>query len=314
MITGYLGRGAVYPTMRVAIGGSSGFVGSALTRALEEDGCEVVRLVRGSPSPGSEARSWDPSRGRLEAGALEGCDAVVSLSGENIAGGRWTRNRKRRILESRTKSVSLLSSVMGSMQDPPKTLVCASAVGYYGGDTGDAVLDETSPAGDDFLAEVCREWETAAQAARDAGLRVAHLRFGIVLHPSGGALGRMLLPFKLGLGGPMGHGRQWMSWLTLRESVHIVRFALEHRECDGAVNAVSPNPALNAEFARALGKAVHRPARLRMPAWLIRMALGEMGESLLLSGQRVRPKRLEEMGYSFLDPELDVALRGFWGE
>ncbi|HEU4598061.1 MAG TPA: TIGR01777 family oxidoreductase [Pyrinomonadaceae bacterium] len=299
--------------MKIIVTGSTGLVGSALVRSLLSEGHQVTRMVRGGSqtfrAPGTSAVSWNPERGTVEAAELEGHDAAVHLAGESIAGGRWTEEKKRRILDSRVKSTRLLAETLAGLRDKPKVLVSASAIGFYG-NRGDEVLREESVSGEDFLSEVCREWEKAALPASQAGIRVVHLRIGIVLSADGGALAQMLTPFKFGLGGPIGGGRQYMSWVALDDVVGIIKHALAHEEVRGPVNTVAPQPATNAEFVKALGRALNRPAVLPMPAFALRLALGkEMADSLLLTSARVEPARLKATGYHFAHPELEGALR-----
>ena len=299
--------------MKIIVTGSTGLVGTALVRSLLAEGHQVTRMVRGGSqtfrAPGTSAVSWDPEKGTVDAAELEGHDAAVHLAGEPVAGGRWTEEKKRRIRESRVKSTRLLAETLASLKDKPKVLVSASAIGFYG-DRGEEVLHEESASGEDFLSEVCREWEKAALAASQAGIRVVHLRIGIVLSPEGGALAQMLTPFKFGLGGPIGGGKQYMSWVALDDVVGIIKHALTHEEVRGPVNTVAPHPVTNAEFVKALGRALNRPAVLPMPAFALRLALGkEMADSLLLGGARVEPARLKATGYQFAYPELDGALR-----
>jgi uncharacterized protein (TIGR01777 family) len=232
----------------------------------------------------------------------------VHLAGENIASGRWTAARRAAIRESRVTGTRLLAEGIGRLSRPPATLVCASAVGYYG-DRGDERLTESSGAGRGFLAEVCQAWEAAAAPAAAAGVRVAHLRFGVILAASGGALARMLLPFRLGVGGRLGSGRQWMSWITLEDAVHVVRHVLERDACRGPVNAVAPHPVRNADFTRELAGALRRPALLPTPALALRIVLGDMARELLLASQRVEPAVLAGTGYRFRHPQIGPALR-----
>lgn len=298
--------------MKIIVTGSTGLVGTALVRSLLAEGHQVTRMVRGGAqtfrAPGTSAVSWDPEKGTVNAAELEGHDAAVHLAGEPIVG-RWTEEKKRRIRDSRVKSTRLLAETLAGLKDRPKVLVSASAIGFYG-DRGGEVLHEESASGGDFLSEVCREWEKAALPASQAGIRVVHLRIGIVLSAEGGALAQMLTPFKFGLGGPVGGGRQYMSWVALDDVVGIIRHALTHEEVRGPVNTVAPQPVTNAEFVKALGRALNRPAVLPMPAFALRLALGRgMADSLLLGGARVEPARLKATGYQFAYPELEGALR-----
>lgn len=301
--------------MRILISGATGLVGSALSRVLQAADWEVHALRRG-PHPERQQTGdmvWSPLTGEIETDRLDGLDAVVHLAGENVAAGRWTRTRRAAIRDSRIDGTRFLSRALARCTRPPAVLVCASAVGYYG-DSGEAWLDEVSPPGSDFLARVAVAWENAADAARDAGIRVVHLRFGVILSASGGALARMLPIFRLGLGGRLGHGRQYMSWLSLPEAVSMIRFAISQAQLAGPVNAVAPEPVTNAFFTRTLARVLSRPAVLPLPAWAARAALGEMADALLLSGTRVRPTRLMESGYNFLHPDLETALRALLGE
>ncbi|TDI34553.1 MAG: TIGR01777 family protein [Acidobacteria bacterium] len=301
--------------MRILISGATGLVGSALSRVLQAADWEVHALRRW-PHPERQQTGdmvWSPLTGEIETDRLDGLDAVVHLAGENVAAGRWTRTRRAAIRDSRIDGTRFLSRALARCTRPPAVLVCASAVGYYG-DSGEAWLDEVSPPGSDFLARVAVAWENAADAARDAGIRVVHLRFGVILSASGGALARMLPIFRLGLGGRLGHGRQYMSWLSLPEAVSMIRFAISQAQLAGPVNAVAPEPVTNAFFTRTLARVLSRPAVLPLPAWAARAALGEMADALLLSGTRVRPTRLMESGYNFLHPDLETALKALLGE
>jgi uncharacterized protein (TIGR01777 family) len=294
--------------VKVLVSGSTGLIGSALVSTLVRDGERIIRLVR-SPveDPETELR-WDPITGDLDAERLRevGPEAVVHLAGESI-GGRWTAARKARIRDSRVQGTRLLSERIAALDRRPGALVCASAVGYYG-DRGDELLDEGSGPGSTFLAEVTQAWEAAAEPAREGGVRVVNLRFGIVLSPDGGALGRMLPLFRLGLGGPLGSGRQYMSWIALDDVLDVIRHALVTRTLDGPVNTASPNPVTNREFARTLGRVLGRPAAVPAPAFALRLVLGELGGELL-GGQRVDPGRLRASGYEFRSPQLEQALR-----
>lgn len=298
--------------MRVIITGSTGLVGRALVRSLLADGHEVTRLVRGGAqgfrAPGTAAVHWNPERGEIDAQALEGHDAAVHLAGEPIGEGRWDDEKKRRIIESRVKGTRLLAETLAGLSAKPPVLVSASAVGFYG-DRGDEVVREESASGTDFLSEVCREWEKGTLAASQAGIRVVHVRIGVVLDAEGGALPRMLTPFKLGVGGRVGSGRQYMSWITLEDLVGVMRRAMEDETLRGPVNAVAPGPVTNADFTKALGHALGRPTIFAVPAFAARLAFGEMADALLLSGVRVEPARLKEAGFQFKHPEIEEALR-----
>jgi len=293
--------------MKIAVTGASGLVGSALVAALEDGGHRVVRLVRRQPEGDGEVR-WDPAAGVLDPADLEGVDAVVHLAGESIASGPWTRERKRRIRDSRVDGTRLVASAVSAMAEPPRTLVSASAVGYYG-DRGDRVLDEDAGPGEGFLAEVCQGWEAAADPARERGVRVVHPRIGMVLAADGGALAKMLLPFRLGVGGVLGPGDQYMSWIGLGDLVAVILHALGDGDLEGPVNAVAPAPVTNREFTRTLGRVLHRPTILPAPALALRLLLGEMAEELFLASTRAVPARLEGHGFTFRHPDLEGALR-----
>jgi uncharacterized protein (TIGR01777 family) len=292
--------------MRILVTGSTGLIGDALVKTLRARGEEVLRLVR-SGAKGEDAIGWAPEKGFIEAERLEGLDAVVHLAGENVAARRWTAEVKRRILESRRQGTALLAETLARLEHRPKVLVSASAVGYYG-NPGTTVVDEQAPPGDAFLSKVCVAWESAADAARTAGIRVVHPRFGVVLSGSGGALGRMLPVFRAGLGGRLGSGGAWMSWITLHDTVSALELCLRDNELFGPVNIVSPNPVTNAEFTRALARTLRRPALLPVPELMIRAFFGEMGRELLLASVRVEPARLGERGFQFTHPDLGAAL------
>lgn len=305
---GNLNEGTV---MDILVTGSSGLVGSALCASLESDGHRVARLVRSGASADQGRFLWDPAGGSMDDAALGGRDAVVHLAGENIAG-RWTAAKKARIRDSRLRGTSTLAEHLARCNDRPATLVCASAIGYYG-ERGEEPLTEDSPPGSGFLSDVCREWEASAAAAVVCGMRVVHLRFGVILSPAGGALAQMLLPFRLGLGGKVGSGRQTMSWVSLEDAVHIIRHALDTRDLTGPVNAVAPNPVTNLEFTRALGRALSRPTLFPMPAFAARLAFGEMADALLLASTRVLPEKLRTSHYSFRHREIEPTLRALLG-
>ena len=292
--------------MKIAITGASGLIGGALTETLLAGGHHVRRLVR-LPAAGVDEASWDPAAGSLDVGVLEGCDAVVHLAGENISRRRWTAAFKRRILDSRIQGTRLIAEAV-AVADPPPVLVSASAIGIYG-DRGDRPMTEESAPGTGFLAEVCRRWEAAAQPAKDGGSRVVYLRIGVVLSSRGGALQRMLTPFRFGLGGVVGDGRQVMSWIHLEDLVGVIEHALARGDLAGPLNAVSPRPATNRDFTRALGRALGRPTVMPMPAVLVRLIFGEMGEQLLLASTRVESTVLLASGFSFRFPDLETALK-----
>jgi uncharacterized protein (TIGR01777 family) len=299
-------------TLRIAISGSGGLVGSAFAAALAGEGHRVVRLVRRASAQGPDEVAWDPAAGRIDAAGLEGVDAVVHLAGENIASRRWSAARKERIRTSRVEGTRLVAGAVAGLARPPRVLVNASAIGYYG-DRGDELLEEGSAPGSGFLAETCVAWEAATAPARQAGLRVVSLRIGIVLSAAGGALGRMLVPFRLGLGGRIGDGRQFMSWVALDDLVGIIRRCVLDDTLAGAINAVAPGPVRNAEFTAALGRALRRPTPLPVPAWAVRLLFGEMGTALLLAGARVVPARLERAGFAFRHAGLGSGLASILG-
>ncbi|HEX8140180.1 MAG TPA: TIGR01777 family oxidoreductase [Pyrinomonadaceae bacterium] len=294
--------------MKILVTGASGLVGSALVPYLTSKGHEVVRLVRSRPKSGTAEIEWNPESGVADPSRLEGFDAVVHLAGENISEGRWTDEKKRRIRESRVKGTRVLAENLAQLAQPPRTLASASAIGFYG-NRGDELLNEQSASGQDFLAEVCREWELATRPAAERGIRVANLRFGVILSREGGALAKMLTPFKLGVGGRVGSGRQYMSWITLDDTVGSIYHALTHEDVRGPVNVVAPRPVTNEEFTKTLGQVLSRPTLLPAPAFALRLAFGEMADALLLSSARVEPARLKETGYTFQHPELEGALK-----
>ena len=295
--------------LEIAVSGSSGLVGSALVARLEADGHFVRRMVRGSSDVSKRDIAWEPAKGRLADDALNGVDVVIHLGGESIASGRWTEPKRRRIRESRVDSTRLLAETIAQMQTPPRTLLCASAVGFYG-NRGDEILTEESAPGQGFLAETCRDWESAADAARQAGIRVAHLRFGVVLSPRGGALRQMLPLFRLGLGGRLGSGKQYMSWITLADCIGAVCHVLDHNDLAGAVNVTAPEPVTNRQYTSFLAKALRRPAFLPAPSAALRLALGSMADELLLASGRAVPERLLQSGYAFQHSRLESAFAG----
>ena len=296
--------------MRIAITGSTGLVGSEVVDYLSAGGHEVVRLVRRVPLPRETAMlRWDPVKREVDAAGLEGVDAVIHLAGENVGAGRWTAARKASIRDSRVNGTRFLCEALAGLNRPPKTLVCASAIGIYG-DRGEESLTEKSPASAGFLPGVCREWEAASMTAARKGIRVVALRIGMVLSPKGGALARMLPLFRAGFGGVIGNGRQYASWIALDEIPLILLHTLHCSDLSGPVNAVAPRPVTNREFTEALGKALSRATPLPVPAFALRLAVGrEMADALLLASTRVLPRRLEETGYRFRFPELGEALR-----
>lgn len=293
--------------MDILISGSSGLVGTALVSELERRGHRVTRLVRQRSADPSTVL-WDPQAGTIALPPSARFDAVVHLSGENIASGRWSAARKQRILASRVGTTTLLVEHLSSHVPPPKVFLSASAIGIYG-DGGSAVLTESSPDGTGFLAEVCRQWEAAARPIAALGTRLAHARLGVVLSKDGGALSKMLLPFRLGLGGRVGTGRQFFSWITLRDTVEALVFIVEKDELDGPVNVTSPNPVTNEELTRALAETLHRPAVIPVPAFALRAVFGEMADQTILCSLRVRPEKLLAAGFPFRDAELKSALK-----
>lgn len=294
--------------MDVLVTGAHGLIASALIPRLRADGHRVIRLVRTEPE-GSDDVRWDPPAGTIDTAGLEGVDAVIHLAGAGIGDKKWTPARKQLILDSRTQGTDLLARTLAGLDRPPKVLLSGSAVGYYG-DRGAEMLTEASAPGDDFPAQVCVAWEAATAPAEAAGIRVVHLRTGIVLAAHGGALQRMLLPFKLGLGGRIGSGDQYMSWITIDDHVGAMRHLLTAESVRGAANLTAPNPATNVEFTKALGDAVHRPTVLPTPLLPLKAVYGaELVEHLLVNGQRVAPRVLEQSGYEFAHAQLDDAMR-----
>jgi uncharacterized protein (TIGR01777 family) len=294
---------------RILVSGASGLIGSALRNAAHEKGIDVHMLVRRHREVRGRAIHWNPAGTNqgVHPAALEGFDAVVHLNGATVAR-RWSRRYRETIFSSRVRSTEVLCEVLGKVRRPPPVLLCASAVGIYG-DHGDELLSEESSAGSGFLAETCRAWEAAAQPARDLGIRVVHLRLGVVLSRKGGALGKMLPPFRLAMGGRLGGGQQWMSWISERDVVRAIWFLMEREDLSGPFNLTAPQPVTNGEFTQALARAVHRPALLPVPAAVLRLAFGEMARETMLASQRVVPKRLEEAGFQFEDAWIDAAFR-----
>ncbi len=298
--------------MDVIVTGSSGLIGSALLPALAAEGHRVTVLVRSAADPARGRVKWDPENGLLDESSLEGKDALIHLAGETISQ-RWTSERKGIIRESRVKSTRLLSERLGRVKNPPRVFISASAIGYYG-DRGSETLTESSAPGSGFLAELCQEWEAAAEMAAQWNIRVVLLRTGIVLSRTGGALAKMLLPFRLGVGGRLGSGAQYMSWIDIEDAVGVILFALGAQSVDGPVNVVGPAPVTNAEFTKALGNALSRPAIFPVPAFAVELAFGEMGKELLLASNRVEPRVLQRSGFRFRYPQLAGALRHVLGK
>jgi len=296
--------------MRIAISGSRGLVGSGLIKSFERESHEILHLVRREARPEAHEIEWHPNGGKMNAADLEGLGAVINLAGESIAEGRWTDEKKRRIYDSRVKGTQLLSNALASLTQKPATFLCASATGFYG-NRGDQILDETAPAGSGFLAKVCRDWEQATEAANQAGIRVVNLRFGPILAREGGMLDKMLTPFKLGVGGKVGSGEQFISWVAIDDVVAAIKLALSDTSLRGPINIVSPNPVTNEEFTKTLGHVLNRPTALAVPAFAARLAFGEMADEMLLVSQRVVPKKLQELKFAFQYSELDSAFRQY---
>jgi uncharacterized protein (TIGR01777 family) len=294
-------------TMKVLVTGATGLIGSALVSFLTTGGHEVKRLVRSKPEAGQAEILWEPYAESIDRKQLEGADAMVHLSGETIAG-RWTEEKKQKIRDSRVQTTRFLSETLAQLEHPPKVLVSMSAVGYYG-NRGDQILKEDSKAGAGFLAEVCQQWEAATEPAAKKGIRVVNLRTGVVLSPEGGALEKMLFPFKMGAGGFVGSGEQYWSWIAIDDVIGAIHHAMITNSLKGPVNAVAPNPVTNREFTKVLGRVLSRPTLLPMPSFAARLAFGEMADALLLASARVQPTKLVDSGYEFRHPELEGALR-----
>jgi uncharacterized protein (TIGR01777 family) len=294
--------------MKIIISGASGLVGVALTNALRAEGHDVFHLVRPGRALAANEIRWDPSSAQLEVAALESADAVVHLSGASVADARWTPARKQVLRDSRIDTTRVLVDSLAQLRQKPPVFVSASAVGYYG-NRGDEILTESSEPGGDFLSLLARDWEAEAIRASQTGIRTVLLRFGVILSPKGGALPQMIRPFRLGAGGKIGSGHQWMSWIALEDAIGIVQFSIANAQLSGPVNTVAPEPVRNAEFARITGKILHRPAIFPAPAFALRLALGEMADALLLASQRAIPKQLLEMNYAFRYSDIHMALR-----
>jgi hypothetical protein len=292
--------------LRVAITGATGLVGRQLAAFLTAGGHEVLRFVRGRAAREGEI-AWDPASGRIDHEALEGLDAVIHLAGENIAGGRWTEQRKAEILASRVNGTKLLAEAISVLRNPPGVFLSASAIGYYG-NRGDERVDEAASPGEGFLAEVARAWESGTEPAESAGIRTVRMRFGVILTARGGALAKMLLPFELGAGGPIGTGRQGFSWIALDDAIYAMHHLIRHDEIRGPVNVVAPGPVPQRAFASALGRALHRPAFVPLPASVVKKLFGQMGEEALLQGQFVEPAVLQRSGFAWSAARLEEAL------
>jgi uncharacterized protein (TIGR01777 family) len=299
--------------MNILVSGSHGLIGSTLIPFLTTGGHQVTRLSRAATAGAAPTLQWDPESNSIPTPALDGLDAVVHLAGENIASGRWTAEKKARIRDSRVKGTRLLCEALAQLANPPKVLVSASAIGFYG-DRGDTAVTENSRPGMDFLAQVCRDWEAATEAATARGIRVVNLRIGVVLSPAGGALAKMLTPFRLGAGGVIGDGGQYMSWIALDDVVGAIQHVLLTESLQGPVNAVAPHPVTNRQFTKILGHVLGRPTLFPMPAFAARAMFGEMADALLLASTRVEPKQLQATGYAFGYPEAEDALRHLLGK
>jgi uncharacterized protein (TIGR01777 family) len=301
-LTPFAGKGP----LKIIISGASGMIGTALTQFLTGGGHEVRALVRRKPQ-GSEI-FWDPDKGQIDPNSVDNADVVIHLAGENIGAGRWTAERKKRIMESRAVGTNFLSQTLASLRNPPKVFISSSAIGFYG-DRGEEILTEQSPMGKGFLTDVCRAWEEAAEPAKKAGIRVVNIRTGIVLSANGGALPKMVLPTRMGVGGVIGSGRQWMSWIALEDLIGIFNYAIHNPALSGPVNAAAPGAVTNRDFTKILGSVLKRPTLFPLPGWVVKLLFGEMGEALLLEGQKVSPARLIEEGFEFLYLDLGSALR-----
>lgn len=294
--------------MKIAIAGGSGLVGSALIPVLQREGGQIIRLVRSKPKPGEI--EWHPNQSEVKPKSLEGFDVIINLAGENIAAGRWTDDQKRKIRDSRVNGTHLLSEAIVKLTHQPGVFLCASATGIYG-DRDDEILDEQSESGGGFLAGVCREWEQATEPASKAGVRVVNLRFGPILAREGGMLAKLLTPFKMGMGGKVGSGKQFISWVAIEDAVNALRFAMNDERAHGPLNVVSPNPVTNEEFTKTLGHVLNRPTALAIPPFAARLAFGEMADEMLLVSQKVIPKKLVSMEFEFKYPKLETAMRRY---
>lgn len=302
--------------MKIILSGVGGLIGNQLIAQLQERGAELIRLVRPTSNRKENdltTRTWNPGKGELDPAILEGCEAVIHLGGENIASGRWTDAKKKRILDSRIQTTTLLAETMAQCRQPPKHFLCASAMGFYG-DRGAEICRETDPPGQGFLPEVCVAWEQSCKAAVAAGVRVVNMRIAMVLSTEGGALEKMMTPFKMGVGGKVGSGRQYWSWISIEDVVHALLFCLDHPEISGPVNFASPQPVTNQTFTNILGEVIHRPTILPLPGFAAKLALGDMADDLLLSSIRVEPTVLKNAAYPFRDAELKPALQRLLNE
>ena len=292
--------------MKILISGSHGFIGSAVHRHLEQRGCQLLRLIRQTQIAHSDEVFWNLPDSFIDHSKLTNLDAVIHLAGENLFG-RWNEKKKQAIHDSRVKSTAFLAKTLAAMEQKPKVLICASAIGYYG-DRGEDECIEMAEAGDGFLGTVCRQWEQATMPASEAGIRVVNLRFGVVLGKEGGSLAKMLPAFKMGMGGPLGDGQQWVSWVSIDDAVRAVAFALEHESLAGSVNVVSPQPVRNKEFAQAIGHALLRPEVVPVPKRILKFMFGEMAEETLLASTKVLPHKLQTEDFQFQHPDLNTAL------
>ncbi len=299
--------------LNILLSGSSGLIGSNLVSFLKTAGHKVVRMVRRKEQVDDDSVYWNPADKKIDKEALENFAVVIHLAGENIASGRWTPAKKERLRQSRVEGTRLLSETLTQLNHPPDALICASALGFYG-DRGDEILTEDSPPGKGFLSELCCEWEKATQPAAEKDIRTVNLRIGIVLTPAGGALKRMLLPFKLGLGGPLGSGKQYMSWIAIDDLPYLISHIITNPNLSGPINAVSPNPVTNKEFTRTLAKVLHRPAVIPVPAFALRLVQGQMADELLFASARIKPSKLLENNHHFHYPTLEDALRHVLGK
>jgi len=296
--------------VKILISGASGFIGSALADKLVASGHRVIRLTRRPVSPGQDAVSWNPQTGHLDAADLEGVEAVIHLAGEGIGDHRWTEAHKARVLDSRVRGTHLLAETIAGLDTPPRVMVSQSGAHFYGFESGDLSLTEDAPPGGGFLARVVEQWETATEPAENGGIRVVRTRSGVVLSPGGGALKKQLLPFRLGIGGKIGSGHQYFSWISLQDELEAMEFVLEREDISGPVNLVAPNAVTNAEFTRALGAALGRPTFMPIPSLAIKVLFGtEMSKEMIFGGQRLVPRRLLDAGFEFRDPEVESALR-----
>ncbi len=294
--------------MKILITGSSGLIGSQLIPFLEKKGNEVYRLIRDRNKLGDSKLFWDPENKVLDIESLENFQVIINLAGENISSRRWSSKQKEKILQSRINSTSLLAEKLNEIENPPQLLISASAIGYYG-DRGDEILTEKSEIGSGFLAEVVKNWEKSASIAQDRPIRKVYLRTGVVLSSHGGALAKILLPFKLGLGAVIGSGKQYMPWVSIEDVIQAIGFVIANEKISGPVNLAAPNPVTNYQFSKSLGKILSRPVLFKIPAFVLRGVLGEMADALLLSSSRVIPQKLIDNGYSFIHPNIDDAFK-----